>query len=210
MSVIKAVIFDLGNVLIDFDYHLAVERISRFSDKNPDQIFEVFFDSQLTASFEAARILPDEFFLKVKDTLKLKMDYAEFLPIWNEIFFLSPENEQVYGLASTLKQNYSLALISNINVLHFDYIKRKFSVFDPFRVIVASCQVGACKPDPLIYQKTLSALGARPQDAFYTDDRPELVDSANRLGIRGFVFKGAKQLYQDLIACGVTINKNVP
>ena len=138
--------------------------------------------------------------------LKLKLDYDGFLPIWNEIFFLSPKNEQVYNLAGRLKKNYSLALISNINALHFDYIKKRFSVFDPFQSIIASCEVRISKPDPLIYQKTLDTLGALPQNAFYTDDRPELVEGARRLGINGFVFKGIEQLHKDLTATGINLN----
>jgi len=205
-NAIKAVIFDLGNVLIDFDYHIAVNRISRFTDKSPNQIFDLFFDSTLTALFEEAKISSDEFFLKVKEMLKLKLDYNEFLPIWNEIFYLSPKNEEVYKIVISLKKNYSLALISNINVLHLDYIKKKFSVFEPFQSIITSCQVKVAKPQPLIYRKTLDNLGVSPQNAFYTDDRPELVEEANRLGIKGFVFKGVQQLHKDLIATGIDLN----
>jgi HAD superfamily hydrolase (TIGR01549 family) len=205
-SGIKAVIFDLGNVLIDFDYRIAVNRILQFTDKSPKQIFELFFDSQLTALFEEGKISPNDFFLRVKEMLNLKLDYESFLPIWNEIFFLSPKNEQVYNLAMALKKNYSLALISNIDVLHLDYIKKKFSAFDHFDNIIASCEIQVRKPEPLIYQKTLDALGVLPQNTFYTDDRPELVESANRLGLKGFVFKGIVQLNKDLIAAGVSLN----
>ena len=205
-NAIKAVIFDLGNVLIDFDYYIAINRISQFTDKSPNQIFALFFDSELTALFEEAKISPDEFFLKVKETLNIKLDYNDFLPIWNEIFYLSPKNEQVHNLTRILQKNYPLALLSNINVLHFDYIKKKFSVFESFQSIIASCEVKICKPDPLIYQKTLDNLGVSPQNAFYTDDRPELVEAANRLGINGFVFKGIQQLNKDLISAGISLN----
>jgi len=205
-SSIQAVIFDLGNVLIDFDYHIAINRISQFTDKSPKQIFGLFFDSQLTALFEEGKISPNDFFLRVKEMLNLKLDYESFLPIWNDIFFLSPKNLQVYNLARLLNKNYPLALLSNINVLHLDYIKKKFSVFDHFENIIASCDMKMRKPDPLIYQKTLDTLGALPQNTFYTDDRPELVESANRLGLKGFVFKGVAQLNKDIIAAGISLN----
>lgn len=203
---IKAIVFDLGNVLIDFDYRIAINRISQITDKSPKQIFELFFDSQLTVLFEEGKISPNDFFLRVKEMLNLKLDYDSFLPIWNEIFFLSQKNHRVYNLARLLNKKYSLALLSNINVLHLDYIKKKFSVFDPFQNIIASCEVKVRKPEPLIYQKTLDALGVLPQSTFYTDDRPELVESANRLGLKGFVFKGIAQLNRDLIAAGINPN----
>ncbi len=203
---INAIIFDLGNVLIDFDHRIAAERISKFTDKIPQEIFNLFFDSGLTGLFEEGKIQHQEFFSKVKEMLNLKLDYDEFVPIWNEIFFLTEKNLAVYNLAKQLKNNYKIALLSNINILHFDYIKKKFPVFDAFHNIITSYEVGIRKPHPLIYQKTLGILGASPEQVFYTDDRPELAQSAKELGIRGFVFRGIEQLKEDLINSGVCIN----
>src|SRR4030042_11370 len=116
---IEAIIFDLGNVLIDFDHTIAAKKISAFTDKNPQEIFDLFFDSPLTGLFEEGKISPQEFFSEVKKTLNFKLDYAAFLPIWNEIFFLTEKNHAVYALAKTLRDRYKTALLSNINVLHF-------------------------------------------------------------------------------------------
>ena len=128
------------------------------------------------------------------------------MPIWNEIFFFSEKNIGVYNLARNLKDCYRVALLSNINILHFEYIKKTFPILDAFHNIVTSFEAGFRKPHPLIYQKTLDILGARPQNVFYTDDRYELVDSANRLGIRSFVFKTLGQLKDDLANSGVNCN----
>jgi len=203
---INVIIFDLGNVLVDFNHHIAADRVAKFTDKSPDKIFNIFFDSELTGLFEEGKISPKEFFLKIKDMLNLELDYDSFLPIWNEIFFLTKENLAVYNLAKQLKNNYKIALLSNINILHFDYLKKKFPVFDAFHNIITSYEVGARKPSPLIYKKTLDILESLPHQVFYTDDRPELAQSAKELGIRGFVFRGIEQLKEDLINSGVCIN----
>ncbi len=203
---IKAVIFDLGNVLIDFDHRIAAQNLSRHCDKTDREIYELFFDSRLTGLFEEGKILPQEFFAQVKETLGLGIDYDAFVPIWNGIFFLSTKNLGVYSIAKSLKENYKLAALTNVNVLHFEYVKRQFPVFDAFHAVVASCDLGLRKPDPLIYTKTLSMLGVNPEEVFYTDDRGDLIESANSLGIRGFVFKGVEQLKEDLANTGVNIN----
>ncbi len=203
---IKAIIFDLGNVLVDFDHRIAAGRISKFTDKSPEEIFNLFFDSELTGLFEEGGISPQDFFLRVKEMVNLKLSYEEFLPIWNEIFFLSETNRAVYGLVKDLSKNYKVSLLSNINILHFEYLKSKFSVFGVFANIIASHEVGLKKPNPLIYKKTIEALGVLPSEAFYTDDRPELVESAKGLGIRGFVFKGVEQLKRDLLGAGVNLS----
>ena len=203
---IKGVIFDLGNVLIDFDHTIAAKRISRFSDRSPQEIFNLFFDSGLTGLFEEGKISPSQFFLKVKEMLSLELNYDEFLPIWNEIFFLTEKNQAVYNLTRTLGGRYKMALLSNINILHFDYLKKNFPVFDAFHHIITSFEAGFRKPHPAIYKLALGALETLPQQTFYTDDRAELTKSAQELSIKSFVFRGVAQLENDLQSAGININ----
>jgi glucose-1-phosphatase len=203
---VKAIIFDLGNVLINFDHRIAVRKISPLCAKTEEEIFNFFFDSPLTGLFEEGRIEPGEFFSEVKKALKLNIAYAAFLPVWNEIFFLTESNRSVYSLAKALRKNYRLALLSNINTLHFDYLKDHFPVFDPFHNLLLSFEMKLKKPDIQIYKKTLAALAVQPEETFYTDDRPELIESAGRLGIQGFVFRGVEQLKNDLLNAGVEIS----
>lgn len=200
---IKAIIFDLGNVLIDFDHMIAAQRLSKFTDKTGKEIFDLFFDSELTGLFEEGKISPLDFFLKVKETLNLKMGFAEFVPIWNEIFFCTRKNLDVYRLARNLKKTYKLALLSNINTLHFEYIKKTFPLLDAFHNVIASFQLGLRKPQRRIYQKTLNILHVLPEEVFYVDDREELVESAKELKIRAHVFTGLEKLKKDLLDAGI-------
>jgi putative hydrolase of the HAD superfamily len=200
---LEAILFDLGNVLIDFDHRIAAKRISKFSDNSPDEVFNLFFDSKLTRLFEQGKIQPEDFFREVKKILHADIEYREFLPIWNEIFFLSDKNRQVYDLAKFLRKKYRLALLTNINILHFEYLKDEFGVFDAFDNILASCELGLTKPDPLIYKKTIDILDVSPDEAVYFDDRPELIESAAGLGIRSFLFHSVEQLKKDLFSCGI-------
>jgi len=137
------------------------------------------------------------------------LDYDGFVPIWNEIFTLSEKNRTVNYIASLLKKDYKLAVLSNINALHYRYIKNNFSVFNNFDNVFTSFEMKAKKPDPEIYQKALGALGVSPEKAFYTDDRPELIEKARELGIKSFVFTGAEKLSQDLKSIGININPTV-
>jgi FMN phosphatase YigB (HAD superfamily) len=203
---IKAIIFDLGNVLVDFDHNLAAKKVSQFSDKSPQEIFSFFFDSELVGLFEEGKVSAIEFFSKIKKSLNLRLDYGGFVPIWNEIFFLSSRNKEVYSLAKELKKRYVLAILSNINILHFDYIKKEFPVFDVFHYIITSFELGVQKPKPEIYRKALGILKVKPEEAFYTDDRQELVDKSREIGIKGFVFKNPEQLKNDLLDSGIYID----
>ena len=91
-------------------------------------------------------------------------------------------------------------MLSNINILHYEYLKKSFPVFDVFHKLFLSYELGLAKPDKLIYQKVISILGVSAEEIFYCDDRPELIESACSLGIRGFVFRDVPGLLRDL-AC---------
>lgn len=202
---IKVVLFDLGNVLVDFDYSTAAKRILNFCNKSPQELYDFFFSSELTLIFEEGKIAPEDFFNKVKEALGLKISYAAFIPIWNEIFFLSAKNRAVYSLANRLRLRYQVSMLSNINILHYEYLKKSFPVFNVFHPVFASCELGVAKPNPLIYQRVLEALGVSPETVFYTDDRPELIKSAQELGMKAFIFKGVNQLKDDLLSAGVML-----
>jgi glucose-1-phosphatase len=202
---IRAVIFDLGRVLLDFDHLIAARKIAGHTKKTPEEIFNLFFDSELTRSFEEGKIGPVDFFGKVKEMLNLSLTYEEFVPIWNEIFFYTPANRSVHALAQGLRKKYRTAVLSNINILHFTYIKETFPVFGAFDNVITSYEMKATKPDPAIYTKALEIIGAKPGEVFYTDDRPELVASAQGMGIRAFVFKTIAQLESDLKKSGIEL-----
>lgn len=204
-NAVKAVIFDLGRVLIDFDHSIAAKKVASFCKKTPQEIFDFFFDSKLTALFEEGRISPNDFFNKVKEAIGLELSYEDFLPIWNGIFFLTEDNRAVYDLVKNLKSSYKVALLSNINELHFKYLKCNFPLFEPFDHIFLSFEMNSIKPEPLIYKRALGVLGLLPQEVFYTDDRAELIQAARALGIQGFVFRTAAQLKRDLLDSGVKI-----
>lgn len=205
MDNVRSVIFDLGRVLIDFDFQISAKEIAALSDKSPDEIYDFFFSSPLTQSFEEGRVSPEDFFSKVKSHLGLKISINEFLPIWNKIFFLTDENNRVYQLSKRLKRHYKIALLSNVNILHFEYLKHNFPIFDTFDPILVSYEIGFVKPSPMIYQKAIDVLGCRPGEIFYTDDRKELIDAAKELGLRGYVYKGCEQLKRDMISCGINL-----
>jgi len=203
---IKVILFDLGNVLVDLDFRPATERISGFCSKGPDEILKLFFNSEVTNSFEKGELSAEEFYKQAKDMLGLKLGYESFVPIWNEIFFFSLKNRTVYHIANRLKEKYRIGLLSNTNILHYRYIKNNFPVFNVFERLFLSFEVGAIKPDKVIYRKVVKELRVLPENKFYTDDRPELVKSAASLGIKSFIFTSAEKLVKDLSSLNIVFD----
>lgn len=185
----KLILCDLGNVLINFDHRIAVRRILNFTDKDFDEVYQLFFDSPLTKDFEEGKISPQDFFEGLRRSLSLKnLTFEEFAPIWNEIFF---DNEGILGLLRGLKKaKRRLHLISNINRMHYEYLLKKFPEhFAVFDKVYLSCDVGRRKPDPEIYRRAIAEEGFKMSETLYADDREDLIGEAVKLGIRSIVFK---------------------
>lgn len=207
---IKAIIFDLGNVLVGFDHRIAVRRILKHTSKSEREIYDLFFDSGLTREFEKGKITPGEFFKQVKSLLGLNLEFKEFLPIWNEIFFSKPESEEfIVSLNSGLK----LVLLSNINKLHYDYIRNAFSsaiaLFGPENVI-PSYITGFVKPEREIYNLAIRKTGQAIENIVYVDDRGDLVETARGYGLRAIQFQNIGQLRQEFQNLGVIENAHTP
>jgi len=204
---IKAIIFDLGNVLIDFDHSIAAKRISKHTNKTPLEIYNFFFDSPMTALFEEGKISSEDFYSEVKKSLGLKISYKEFLPIWNEIFFISGKNKAAQEVAKSLSKKYKTAVLSNINWLHYEHINKNYPFISIFHHVFLSCEIKSKKPDPGIYKTALKILQSRPEETFYTDDRADLIEESSKLGIKSFIFKSAEKLKNDLVSCGIFLEE---
>ena len=74
-----------------------------------------------------------------------------------------------------------------------------------FQHVITSFELGLRKPEPMVYRKALEILGQPADAVVYTDDRPELVASAKRLGIRAFVFRGIEELKKDFLEAGISL-----
>jgi len=187
-----AIFCDLGNVLVNFDHRIAVKKILRFTSKNEQGIYQLFFDSGLTKDYEEGKISSLEFFKKVKDSLELNMDSNELLPIWNDIFFETPLNIKIQNFLKSVKDRYKLVMISNINETHWKFLKEKMPIFHEFDKLILSYEVGFRKPSPEIYNAALESVKVTSSKAFYVDDRADLIEAASGLGIKGITFDGEK------------------
>lgn len=185
-----AIICDLGNVLINFDHRIAVKKILCCTPKKEEDVYDLFFDSGLTELYEKGEIDTAEFFYRVKETLELEMGQDDFFAIWNDIFFETPLNIKMCDFLKGVKSKYTLVMVSNLNVTHFEFLKPRMSIFNEFDKLVLSYEVGYRKPAPEIYKAALDFARVGPEKAFYIDDRRDLIEGAEKLGIKGVVFDG--------------------
>ena len=200
---IKAVMFDLGHVLLNFDARKACRRFSEECGIPMTSAWRHFFISPVEKAYTRGEITCRQFYEHSKEVLKLPVDFKTFKYYWNDIFW---ENEGMNELLAELKKEYPLYLISNTNRMHFEYIKSNFKILRHFEKLFPSHEVGARKPDPVIYRRVLKKIGRfKPEETVFVDDKIQFVQGARKVGMHAVRFRSKPQLIKDLRKLGVQI-----
>ena len=200
----RTVIFDLGRVLVNFDFRRGFEAMSNSCPYSGPEIPQLLSRTTLVEELETGRIEPRAFFSRMRDVLRMQLEYQQFCEIWSSIFteVLVPES-LVQGLAA----GYRMLLLSNTNAIHFEMIRRDYPVLRHFHHMILSHEVGFAKPDRRIYEETLKHAGCPAGECFYTDDVLEYVTAARELGIDAVQFESAVQLERELRCRGIVWDK---
>ena len=179
-------LFDLGKVILHFDFTPAFRRLSKKTGLKPDEIGDFFKRSGLEVLYDGGKISSRQFHSRVKKGLGHDLDFDEFRAIWNRIF---RPNREVVSLIRELKPRTRLVLVSNTNPMHFDYILKRYPVMRTFDKHVLSYKEKIRKPDERIYRTAMQACQARADEIFYIDDREDLTEAARHLGFNTFTYK---------------------
>ena len=201
-TVIKAVLLDLGNVIVPVDFSRCHEAFGEVCSAPPEEIPRRLRGTGLVERFETGRIAPEEFVDEVCGILGMKVSYPQFWDIWSRIFHtesLLPE-----ALIEGLRRHQRLLLLSNTNAIHFAMIEERYPLLRHFDDYVLSFRVGAMKPSPAIYREAITRAGCRPEECFFTDDVAPFVEAARQEGIDAVQFQSREQLEAELESRGIT------
>jgi len=198
---VKTIIFDLGNVIVPFDFKRAYARIEGLSPFAAAEIPLRLRGTDLVQRFETGRVGAEGFVTEVSQILELKTTHEEFLEVFNCIFLpgaLLPE-----ALLIGLRERYRLLLLSNTNPIHFETIERAYPLLRHFHDRVLSYQVGARKPSARIYEEALLRAAWDAGECVFFDDVAAYVDGARAAGIDAVQFQSAGQVEEELRRRGV-------
>ena len=205
---LRAVVFDYGMVLTappDPAAHAAMERITGLSAERLDGLY--WADRH---AFDLGSLTGQAFWHKlVQDAgLNLKQSAIDELVHWDVRMWMT-ENPAMLNWQLALKQRGLLtAIVSNMGDTVHRAMERDLGWLSRFDVLVWSYQLGIVKPDPAIYRYVLKKLGTESEETLFVDDRPDNIDTAIALGMKGVVFSDVVKLRADLIAQG--LDKTLP
>jgi HAD superfamily hydrolase (TIGR01509 family) len=181
----RLIVFDLGKVLLDFDYRIAAKHLAAHSRFDPGQIVELLLQTPLLLDYEIGRMTSAEFHLVLTQKAGLRLEFAEFARLFGDIF--SPIDSMLQLLEQVRANKYTTAVLSNTNELAIQFIRQQFPFFAGFAHHILSYEHRAMKPDPALYHAVELASGMTSGQILFIDDRPENVQTAHQLGWHAFV-----------------------
>ena len=197
---IKAIIFDLGGVIVNLDYSNFYKQIIALSPLEKPQtriMLEFFRQSDL---YHQGKMTDEEFYKLACEILQVCMiNQNQFYEAFNSIISDSSQP----GMISLLKdlkdmKRYKLIALSNVNSSHWDYLlNKKWDFLEYFGEFILSHEVHLTKPDPRIFQLAIEKSECNAEEIVYVDDGLNNIRSANDLGIRGIYFTNVEDLIEE-------------
>ncbi len=196
MNKYKAIVFDLGNVLIPFDYSRLLNKLNEIDEGLGERFAKRYKENyHVHRGLEKSEISEEEFLKIMREWTEGKVGDEEFLVYYSDLF---TEDKEVSSLLPLLEKDYLLVLLSNTNAIHKKYGWENYGFLKYFDKMILSHEVGAVKPEEKIYRAVEKFTKASPEEHLYIDDIEEYTEAAKKLGWDAITFVNAQQLKEEL------------
>jgi FMN phosphatase YigB (HAD superfamily) len=176
----EVVVFDLGKVLVDFDYSICARKLSAKGKSLPEQVQKMIDHSPLLFRYETGQIDQSEFHREICKLTSYTGTLEEFGPAFADIFVPIEPIVAVHG--ELRRRGVPTYILSNTNDLAIGHIRRAFPFFANFDGYILSYEQGVMKPDPRIYEITEKITRRHGDQIVYIDDRLENLEPARQHG----------------------------
>ncbi|HLU88127.1 MAG TPA: HAD family phosphatase [Taishania sp.] len=187
------ILFDLGGVLIDIDYHATTSAFANLNVPNFDEIYSQALQTDLFDRFETGKISSQHFINLLLEKLPTRITPNEVVSAWNAMI-LDFQPKKITYLES-LRSSHKISLLSNTNDIHMDKVRRKLklvsdkSLEDYFDFTFLSQEIGYRKPEAAAFQLVCETLNAKPNEILFIDDSEQHIIGAQQVGMNTIHFK---------------------
>lgn len=187
----KHIIFDLGNVLVDFDPNEVVSCVIQAAGVSEPPADLRLQDTAQVIEVETGRISDEAYAAHLRRTFGLPLTLENLISAWQKAFRLNPAGTALFH--ELKEQGCPVHVLSNLAWHNMEAVRRNWPrFFEHAQENFFSYELGFHKPDPRIYRAALDRLGADPADCLFLDDRPENVDGARAVGMNALVFSAER------------------
>ncbi len=198
---IKNVIFDVGNVLLEFDWETYLKSFG-FPEDEYEKIADATFRNQIWNERDRGLYEEEEYIRQfVAEAPEYEADIREVLRRSPETLHKLPYSETWVKYLKS--QGYHLYILSNYSRYMLEQTKNLMDFLKYMDGIVFSCEVQELKPEEGIYRKLLKMYQLEPEKSVFLDDRAENCEGAGACGIHAIRFKDFKQAVRELEKLGV-------
>ncbi len=180
MSLPKVVVFDLGKVLLDFDYRVAARAIEPLCRAKVDEIMQHFGAFPILLNYETGLMTTQEFYEECCRITGYKGTAQQFAAAFGDIF--TPIVPMIELQAQLRAAGYPTYIFSNTNELAMTHVRKTYPFFHNFDGYILSFEHRGLKPEPEIYSVVERITGCKGADLLYIDDRPENITTGQSRG----------------------------
>jgi FMN phosphatase YigB (HAD superfamily) len=201
---IRAVVFDLGRVLLWFDNGLFLRTLAARSGRTFEEVREIAHANlDLIRGFDRGEVTAEDFRAGVCAALRVNLEAGAFWSAYEDIFSVhAPGLDVARRLRVT---GLKLVLLSNTDAVRYEFVRRRFPETQFFDAYVLSYEVRLLKPEPGIYLEAARRAGCPPEECVFIDDLAENVAGAEAVGMAGIVYAPTTDLAAALRRLGVEI-----
>jgi HAD superfamily hydrolase (TIGR01509 family) len=185
------VVFDLGKVLVDFDYSIAARRIAPLCQPAADAVKFFSEHAQLLVNYELGLLTTQQFFEAVRSASGFGGKRNEFDEFFADIFTEMAPMIELH--AELRRKGFPTYIFSNTNDLAVTHIRRRFPFFANFDGYILSYEHGAMKPDAKLYEIVERETKRRGAEILYLDDRLENIEGGLKRGWRAVLHESPEQ-----------------
>jgi HAD superfamily hydrolase (TIGR01509 family) len=201
---ISVIVFDLGNVLIPFDYSKVTDNLNKIEAGLGQTFYNLYRDNyDIHRKFERWELSNEKFLDIMMDWTGNKVSREEFCRIYSDLFVV---NEDTTALLPELKKHYTLVVLSNTNHIHQHYGWKHYEFLKHFDKLILSHEVGAIKPEEKIFKAVESFTGKPAEEHLFIDDIAEYVEGAKSVGWDSVQFVTHEKLLVDFRERGIKLN----
>ncbi len=192
-SGIKNIIFDFGGVIFNIDHTKVEQAFKDLGIKNFEALYNQASQSKIFQQFEVGQISAEDFRNQLREITGVQVSDEELDNTWNSILDDFPPYR--IDLLNEIKNNYRLFLLSNTNIIHYEYYTGLFlkefgyDFNTLFEEAFWTFKIGKRKPDNDPYLHILEKKNLLPEETLFIDDSVQNVQVAEKLNIFAYHLK---------------------
>ena len=203
MKQFEVILFDLGGVLVELTGAPTLHEWTEHK-LNDNELWNLWITSPSVRAFETGRMTTEQFGAEIVKEMQLPVSGDTFIKVFSQ--WPSGLFSDVPDLISRLKENYTLACLSNSNELHWNRIMEEMAIKDLLDHHFSSHLIGKIKPDMDAFEHVLESLNCKPSDVLFVDDNEINVISVRTIGMCAHQVRGAKETQRLFEEIGVLEN----